>query len=136
MNKLIKSEIQVFSKRIERHPQDSRLKYELGKRYMRIKRNKDAIKLFQQSVADKRIETEVYVLMGECFLNESQVPLAKRQFEKALPNLNSHDDEDFSKPPITLWGGSPRRTATAKPPRIITTKSWPWITVIAMSKNA
>ncbi len=48
-------------------------------------------------MADKRLETEVYVLMGECFLNESQVPLAKRQFEKALPNLNSHDDEELFK---------------------------------------
>ena len=94
-NKLIKSEIHVFSERIKRHPQDSRLKYELGKRYMRIKRNKDAIKLFQQSVADKRLETEVYVLMGECFLNENQMPLAKRQFEKALPNLNANEQKDL-----------------------------------------
>ena len=96
-NKLIKSEIHVFSERIKRHSQDSRLKYELGKRFMRINRYKDAIKLFQQSVADKRLETEVYVLMGECFLNEKQIPLAKRQFEKALPNLNSQDQEELFK---------------------------------------
>lgn len=97
--KLLKSEIHIFSNRLKRHTQDSRLKYELGKRYMhdRVKHYKDAIKLFQQAVVDNRLETECYVLMGECFLKEKQIPLAKRQFEKALPNLNPQDNEEMFK---------------------------------------
>lgn len=94
-NKLIKSEIQIFSERLKRHTQDSRLKFELAKRFMRIKRWGDAIKLFQQSVVDNRLETECLVLMGECFLKENKVPLAKRQFEKALPNLNANEKKDL-----------------------------------------
>ena len=93
--KLIKHEIQIYSERIKRHTQDSRLKYELGKRYMRVKHYKDSIKLFQQAVVDKRLETECYVLLGECFRRENQIPLAKRQYEKALPNLNTHDSQDL-----------------------------------------
>lgn len=94
-NKLIKSEIQIFSERLKRHTQDSRLKFELGKRFMRINRHSDSIKLFQQSVVDNRLETECYVLMGECFLKVSKVPLAKRQFEKAIPNLNPQEKKDL-----------------------------------------
>lgn len=94
VKKLLKSEIQVFSHRLKRHPQDSRLKYELGKRYMRIKQYKESIKLFQQAVVDNRLETECYVFLGDCFLKENQIPLAKRQYEKAVPNLNSQDQED------------------------------------------
>lgn len=96
-NKLIKNEIQIFSERLKRHSQDSRLKYELGKRYMRVKHYTDAIKLFQQAVVDNRLATECYVLLGECFLKENQMPLAKRQFEKALPNLSPQDKEDLFK---------------------------------------
>ncbi len=93
--KLIKNEIQIFSDRLKRHAQDSRLKYELGKRYMKVKHYKEAIKLFQQAVVDTRLATECYVLLGECFLKENQMPLAKRQFEKALPSLNSHDKPEL-----------------------------------------
>lgn len=92
--KLIKNEIQIYSERLKRHSQDSRLKFELGKRYMRVKRFDDAIKLFQQCVVDSRLETDCHVLMGECFLKESKMPLAKRQFEKALPNLKPTDKRE------------------------------------------
>ena len=95
--KLIKSEIQIYSERIKRHTQDCRLKCELAKRFMRLQKWEDAIKLLQQAVADSRIETEVLVMMGECFLNDKKLPLAKRQFEKALPNLNSHDRPELFK---------------------------------------
>ncbi len=128
-NKLIKNEIQIYSERLKRHTQDSRLKFELAKRYMRVKHYKDAIKLLQQAVADTRLETECYVLMGECFLKENQMPLAKRQFEKALPNLNPHDKPELFKTAHYALGRIAKRTATAKPPRTTTTKSWPSITI-------
>jgi tetratricopeptide (TPR) repeat protein len=92
--KLIKNEIHIYSERLTRHTQDSRLKFDLAKRYMRVKHYNDAIKLFQQSVVDTRLETDCLVLMGECFLKENKMPLAKRQFEKALPNLNPQDKKE------------------------------------------
>ncbi len=95
--KLIKCEIQVFEDRLKRHTQDSRLKYELAKRYMRLQKWANAIKLLQQAVADSRLETEVLVMLGECFINDKKLPLAKRQFEKALPNLNAHDKPELFK---------------------------------------
>ncbi len=96
-NKLISNEIKIFSERLKRHSQDSRLKFELAKRYMRVNHYSDAIKLFQQAVVDNRLETECYVSLGECFLKENQMALAKRQFEKALPSLSPQDKEDLFK---------------------------------------
>lgn len=61
---------------------------------MRVKRYDDAIKLFQQCVVDTRLETDSLVLLGECFLKENKLPLAKRQFEKALPNLNPQEKKE------------------------------------------
>src|SRR4029077_980198 len=37
-NELLKRELEVFGRRVERYPNDMRLKYELGKRYQRIKK--------------------------------------------------------------------------------------------------
>jgi tetratricopeptide (TPR) repeat protein len=61
---------------------------------MKVKRFDDAIKLFQQCMTDSRLESDCLVLMGECFLKENKMPLAKRQFEKALPNLNANEKKE------------------------------------------
>ena len=92
---LFKTELDVFTRRVERHPKDLKLKFELGKRYMQTKSWDDAIPLLQQSAADNRIETEARVLLGEAFLGDGKVPLAKRQFSMAAEKIDQHDHRDL-----------------------------------------
>ena len=90
-------EVEVLSQRVERYPKDMRLKFELGKRLMRGKKYQQAIQLLQQASADSRLETEVLVMLGECFIAEKQKNIALRQFEKAIPQLSLHDQPDLFK---------------------------------------
>lgn len=85
---LIKREIDVMSRRVERYPSDMRIKYELAQRFIRLKRWGPAITLLQQSVRDTRISSDALVALGKCFYAENKKELAKRQFEKALPNIS------------------------------------------------
>lgn len=94
---LLKREIQIFTERIERYPKDSRLKFELAKRYKRIKQWSKAIPLLQQASADNRMECEVLVSLGECFINDGKVSIGERQLSKALPKINPQDNPELFK---------------------------------------
>jgi tetratricopeptide (TPR) repeat protein len=85
---LIKREIEIFTKRVERYPADMRMKYELAQRFIRLKKWAPAISLLQQSVKDTRISSDALVALGKCFFADGKKELAKRQFVKALPNLS------------------------------------------------
>jgi tetratricopeptide (TPR) repeat protein len=94
---LIQREVEIFSRRVERYPKDTNLKFELARRFMRLQKWSQAIPLLQQASTDPRIEEEVLVALGECFLAEKKTPLARRQFEKVLPKLNPHDHPELLK---------------------------------------
>ena len=96
-NELVQREIEVLASRVERYPNDSRLKFELAKRYMRTRKNNLAIPLLQQATSDQRIESDVLISLGECFITEKKLELAVRQFKKALPKLDTHDQPDLYK---------------------------------------
>lgn len=85
---LIKREIEIFTKRVERYPADMKLKFELAQRFIRLKKWAPAISLLQQSVKDTRISSDALVALGKCFYADGKKELAKRQFEKALPSLS------------------------------------------------
>ncbi len=91
---LIKKEIDVFARRIERYPADLKLKFELAQRYFRVKRYQQAIPLYQQAAKDQRLENTVLLNLGKCFLAEKKNDLAKRQFQKATEILNFNDYPD------------------------------------------
>ncbi len=87
----------MLSARVERYPNDLRLKYELAQRYKRVGKTAKAIPLFQQATADTRIKEDVLVALGESFIKEKKLDLARRQFEKALETINSQDKPDVFK---------------------------------------
>ncbi|MCA9064432.1 MAG: tetratricopeptide repeat protein [Planctomycetaceae bacterium] len=91
---LTEKEIDVFTRRIERHPQDMRLRYDLAERLKKIKNYAKAIPLLQQAVSDSRLKTDALVMLGECFMFDGKLDLARRQFEKGLEGLNSQDRPD------------------------------------------
>lgn len=88
---LLSQEIEVYSRRVERYPNDLKLKNELATRFMQAKKFDQAIPLLQAASKDTRQESHVLTSLGECFLAKKQNNLAKRQFEKALEKLNAED---------------------------------------------
>jgi tetratricopeptide (TPR) repeat protein len=91
---LLLREIEVYSSRTERYPNDARFKHELGKRYMQLKEFKKAIPFLQQATVDQRREAEVRVLLAKCLLGERQHKIARSQLEKAVEKLNPHDNPE------------------------------------------
>jgi tetratricopeptide (TPR) repeat protein len=92
---LLQREIEVFSSRVERYPKDAGRKLELARRFMKVKKFDTAIPLLQGSVVDVRIEGEVLLLLGKCFLAIGNRVVAMRQLERVLPKLNAHDRADL-----------------------------------------
>jgi len=88
---LVEREIEILEPRIERHPQDMRMRFQLAEQYRHTKQYKKAIPLFQQATADVRLKHEALVWLGECFVRNNQLKLSRRQFENALESLNSSD---------------------------------------------
>lgn len=88
---LREQEIEVFSRRVERYPADLKLKHELALRFMAAARHANAIPLLQQASKDIRLEAQVLVSLGKCFLAQKQNQLASRQFQKAAEKLNFND---------------------------------------------
>ncbi len=89
---LLDREIDVYAERIERYPQNKRLKFDLAKRYQRLKRWSDAIPLFQQASLDPRVEVEALISLGKCFLQDNKAQLAERQFVKVLPKMSAEEN--------------------------------------------
>ncbi len=89
---LVLREMEVLRGRIERYPNDSRLKFDLAKKYMRFQKFKEAIPLFQQCVNDSRLQASVLVALGKCFIGVQNEGIAARQFAKAVTLLNHIDN--------------------------------------------
>lgn len=94
---LIRREIEVFSDRVKRYPKDTRLKYDLAQRLMRVKQWGQAIPLLQQASVDSRLEANVLVALGKCFLHDKRRELAQRQFERATEKIDAHDHPELFK---------------------------------------
>ncbi|MDA1215083.1 MAG: tetratricopeptide repeat protein, partial [Planctomycetota bacterium] len=93
----LQREVEVLAARVERYPADMRLKFQLAQRYMKVPAYAKAIPLLQKASADNRIEGDVLVALGECFIQEKKLPLARHQFEKAIPKIDFDEKPDTFK---------------------------------------
>jgi tetratricopeptide (TPR) repeat protein len=89
---LLKRELQIFSSRTERYPKDMNLKLELADRLMRVKKWPQAIPHLQKATQDTRLKAKALFMMGKCFMHDDKLSLARGQFERSLPELNSETD--------------------------------------------
>ena len=94
---LLQREIEFLTHSVQSHPNDMRKKLELAQRYRSAKQSSKAIPLLQQAVSDPRLKVEALVTLGECFIDEKKLDLARRQFEKALEGLSAQDAPDSFK---------------------------------------
>ncbi len=86
---LLKREVETYRVRVERHPNDLRLKFALGERFYKLKMYSPAIPLFQAAIQDIRMEGQSLLLLAKCFIQEKKGMLARKQLEKAVPKLNA-----------------------------------------------
>jgi len=77
-------ELEIYAKRVERNPQNQRLKFELGLRLKRAGKFKDAIPMLQAARSDSKRASEVFVELGECFQRIEQYKLALNHYEQAI----------------------------------------------------
>lgn len=80
--------IEVLGAREQRHPQNLGIKIELANLVMQLQDWSRAIPLLQKASQDPRQKTKALVLLGKCFMYDNKLPLAKSQFERAIPDLN------------------------------------------------
>lgn len=90
---LVHREIEVFSRRVERYPQDMKLKFELARRFMRRQEWKQAIPLLQQAANDTRLQAEGRLQLARCFIGDKKATLAHRQLSLAAELLNPQDNK-------------------------------------------
>lgn len=96
-NELRTRQIEVLSAREQRHPQNLAIKMELAKLVMQLQDWPRAIPLLQKSSQDPRMKTRALVLLGKCFMYDNKLPLAKGQFDRAIPDLNFESTPDLYK---------------------------------------
>ena len=101
---LQEKEIAFYAHGVENNPSDLKKKYELAKRLFDAKQYSKAIPLLQQAVANPAMKCDVLVLLGECFVRDGKLDLARRQLEKALDGLSAQDRPDAFKTAHYLLG--------------------------------
>lgn len=94
---LLNREIEVFTRREERYPASMGLKMDLAERLMRRQQWSQAIPRLQKASQDPRLKGKALVKLGTCFVFDKKPSLAKGQFERAVPEVNAHDDQDLFK---------------------------------------
>lgn len=96
-NELLNRELEIFARRVDRYPNDMRLKFELGLRNMRMQKWQLAIPLFQQARSDPRLKGEALLQLGKCFYHDGKSQLAIRQLEAAMAEIKYEDKPDVYK---------------------------------------
>jgi tetratricopeptide (TPR) repeat protein len=87
-----KRRMEVLVRRVERYPQDLNVKYDLAQVFMMFKKWPQAIPLLQQASQNKRLKVRALVNLGECFIYDKKLSLARSQLERSVTELNAADD--------------------------------------------
>jgi len=89
--------IEVLTARVERYPSNLSLKFELAQLLMQLQKWTQAIPLLQKSSQDPRLKGKAFVALGKCFVYDKKLPLARGQFERAVPDLNVETEPETFK---------------------------------------
>ena len=90
-------EMRFYKARVERSPNNLIWKYELGYRYMKTRRYAEAIRELQTAKNDPRRRGMCLLVLGQCFQQIKQFPLAKRHYEAAIQEIPDHDGDNKKK---------------------------------------
>jgi len=78
--------------RVERYPNDLRLRFELGQQYLRYEAYDDAIQQFQMAQRSPKERNEALFALAQCYRAKGQRDMALMQLETALEQLPVMDD--------------------------------------------
>jgi tetratricopeptide (TPR) repeat protein len=87
----LKQEIDVYSARSERYPENLTWRYELAMRLKAAGSHAEAIRHFQEVQQDVRRRGAVSLELGECFQKIKQYPLAMRNYQTAVDTLTDRE---------------------------------------------
>ena len=87
-------DVEVYKNRVKRYPNNLTFKYELGYRYMLTKRYAEAIRELQAAKNDPRRKGVCMLVLGQCFQNIKQYPLAISHYESAIQEIPDRDAEN------------------------------------------
>jgi tetratricopeptide (TPR) repeat protein len=87
----LKQEIEVYSARSARYPENIGWKYELAMRLKAAGNHAEAIRHFQDVLLDARRKGAVSLELGECFQKIRQYPLAMRSYQTAVESLTDRE---------------------------------------------
>ena len=90
-------DVEFCEKRAERYPNNLIFKYELGYRYMKTKQYAEAIRELQAAKNDPRRKGACMLVLGECFQQIKQLPLAMTHYESAIQELSEREAENRKK---------------------------------------
>ncbi|MCD4727219.1 MAG: hypothetical protein K8R46_06135, partial [Pirellulales bacterium] len=90
-------DVEFCEKRVERYPGNLIFKYELGYRYMKTKQYAEAIRELQAARNDPRRKGACMLVLGECFQQINQLPLAMTHYESAIQELSEREAENRKK---------------------------------------
>jgi tetratricopeptide (TPR) repeat protein len=86
---LIEAEVAEYQRRVEAHPTDSALRFQLGAARLASGDVDSAISEFQQSVRDPRQRLDSLVMLGKAFYKKGLLDLSRSQLEKALDSVGA-----------------------------------------------
>jgi preprotein translocase subunit YajC len=89
----VKHEVEIYSARCARYPENLSWRYELAMRLKAAGNHAEAIKHFQETLNDARRKGAIALELGECFQKIKQYQLAMRNYEVAIESLT---DRRFS----------------------------------------
>lgn len=89
----LKAEIDVYSARCARYPENLTWKYELALRMKQIGNYTEAIRCFQEVLQDLRRRGPVSLELGECFQKIKQYDLAMKNYQTAVELLTDRELE-------------------------------------------
>jgi tetratricopeptide (TPR) repeat protein len=81
---LVRQELDVYRKRVERYPTNTHWKFELGERLKKSGNYGEAIKLLQEARNDPKHRGQVLLDLGVCFQQIRQFRLAKQHYVEAV----------------------------------------------------
>jgi tetratricopeptide (TPR) repeat protein len=87
----LKQEVEIYSARCQRYPENLTWKYELAMRLKAVGNHAEAIKQFQDLLQDVRRKGAVSLELGECFQKIKQYPLAMRNYQVAVETLTDRE---------------------------------------------
>ena len=79
--------------RVEQHPTDRELRFQLGVLLFEEGDYDNAIAAFQQSARDAHLQADSASMLGQCFLHKKQYDLAVGQLEQAVAQHEQMDDK-------------------------------------------